>query len=73
MENSIRVSRIIGSPGYPKSDERLRADAIEAYERAYYPQGIGRHFAAILGSGSLGRYDKQITAPPSSSTAGPTR
>ena len=63
VENSIRVSRIIGSPGYPKSDERLRADAIEAYERAYYPQGIGRHFAAILGSGSLGRYDKQITAP----------
>ena len=38
VENSIRVSRIIGSPGYPKSDERLRADAIEAYERAYYPQ-----------------------------------
>ena len=63
VENSMRVSRIIGSPGYPKSDERLRADAIEAYERAYYPQGIGRHFAAILGSGSLGRYDKQITAP----------
>ena len=63
VENSMRVSRIIGSPGYPKSDERLRSDAIEAYERAYYPQGIGRHFAAILGSGSLGRYDKQITAP----------
>ncbi len=63
VENSMRVSRIIGSPGYPKSDERLRADAIEAYERAYYPQGIGRHFAAILGSGSLGRYDKQISAP----------
>ena len=63
VENSMRVSRIIGSPGYPKSDERLRSDAIEAYERAYYPQGIGRHFAAILGSGSLGRYDKQISAP----------
>ena len=63
VANSMRVSRIIGSPGYPKSEERLRADAIEAYERAYYPQGIGRHFAAILGSGSLGRYDKQINAP----------
>lgn len=41
----------------------MRADAIEAYERAYYPQGIARHFAAIMGSGSLGRYDKQISAP----------
>ena len=63
VENSIRVSKIIGSPGYRKSDEQMRIDAIEAYERAYYPQGIARHFAAILGSGSLGRYDKQISAP----------
>lgn len=63
VENSIRVSKIIGSPGYRKSDKQMRIDAIEAYERAYYPQGIARHFAAILGSGSLGRYDKQICAP----------
>lgn len=63
VENSVRVSKIIGSPGYPKSEEQLRADAIENYERCFYPQGIGRHFAAILGSGSLGRYDRQITAP----------
>jgi pimeloyl-ACP methyl ester carboxylesterase len=54
VENSIRVSKIIGSPGYRKSDEQMRIDANEAYERAYYPQGIARHFAAILGSGSLG-------------------
>ena len=63
VENSVRVSKIIGSPGYPKSEEQLRADATENYERCFYPQGIGRHFAAILGSGSLGRYDRQITAP----------
>ena len=63
VENSVRVSKIIGSPAYMKSDEQLRADAIETYERCFYPQGIGRHFAAILGSGSLGRYDKAITAP----------
>lgn len=63
VANSMRVSRIIGSPGYPRSDDRLRTDAIEAYERAYYPQGIARHFSAIMGSGSLRRYDRQITAP----------
>ena len=63
VENSVRVSKIIGSPGYPKTDEQLRADAIENYERCFYPQGIGRHFSAILASGSLGRYDRQITAP----------
>jgi len=63
VANSVRVSKIIGSPGYPKSEEQLRTDAIEAYERAYYPQGIARHFDAIMGSGRLTRYDRQIGAP----------
>jgi len=63
VENSIRVSRIIGSPGYPATEEKLRAEAIEGYERSHYPQGIARHFGAILGTGSLVRYDRQITAP----------
>ena len=53
VENAIRVTRIIGSPGYPAPEERIRAEAIEGYDRAYYPAGVGRHFAAILGSGSL--------------------
>jgi pimeloyl-ACP methyl ester carboxylesterase len=63
IENAIRVSKIIGSPGYPKPDEIVRAEAIEGYERSYYPAGIGRHFAAVLGTGSLLGYDRQIEAP----------
>ena len=63
VENSIRVSKIIGSPGYPTPEEKLRADAIEGYERSHYPQGIARHFGAVLGSGSLRRFDRQIKAP----------
>ena len=63
VENSVRVSKIIGSPGYPTPEHTLRAEAIEGYERAHYPQGIARHFGAVLGSGSLKRYDRQITAP----------
>lgn len=63
IENAIRVNRIIGSPGYPAPEDRVRAEAIEVYDRSYYPAGVGRHFAAILGSGSLLRYDKKISAP----------
>ncbi|MFM9033620.1 MAG: alpha/beta fold hydrolase [Mycobacterium sp.] len=63
VENSVRVSKIIGSPAYRKPDDQLRADAIETYQRCFYPQGIGRHFGAVLGSGSLRRYDGRITAP----------
>jgi pimeloyl-ACP methyl ester carboxylesterase len=63
IENSIRVSRIIGSPGFPATDDRLRADAVAFYDRAHYPQGIARQFNAITGSGSLLHYDRRITAP----------
>jgi pimeloyl-ACP methyl ester carboxylesterase len=63
VENAIRVTRITGSPGYPAPEERIRAEAIEGYDRSYYPAGVGRHFAAVLGSGSLLHYDRQISVP----------
>src|SRR6478752_40461 len=63
IDNAVRVSRITGSPGYPAAEERIRAEAIEGYDRSYYPAGVGRHFAAVLGSGSLLGYDRQISAP----------
>jgi pimeloyl-ACP methyl ester carboxylesterase len=63
VANAVRVAKTIGSPGYPRPDDKLQADALEGYERAYYPAGIARHFAAVLGSGSLLRYDRQISAP----------
>ncbi|MFZ0228449.1 MAG: alpha/beta hydrolase [Mycobacterium sp.] len=62
-DNSVRVWRIIGSPAYPAPEQRLRDDAIEAYERCYYPWGVARHFSAVIASGSLARYNRQITAP----------
>jgi pimeloyl-ACP methyl ester carboxylesterase len=63
VENAVRVSRIIGSPAYPAPEERVRAEAIEGYERCYYPWAIPKHFSAIIASGSLKRYDRQISAP----------
>jgi pimeloyl-ACP methyl ester carboxylesterase len=62
-DNAVRVWRIIGSPGYPAPEQRLRDDAIAAYDRCYYPWGIARHFGAIIASGSLAHYDRQISAP----------
>ena len=63
IDNAVRVTRIIGSPGYPAPEDRIRAEAAEAFDRSYYPVGIARQFGAILGSGSLRRYDRRITAP----------
>lgn len=63
VDNAVRVWRIIGSPAYPAPEQRLRDDAIEGYERCYYPWGMTKHFNAALGSGSLEHYDRQIAAP----------
>ena len=38
IDNAVRVARIIGSPGYPAPEDRVRADAIEGYDRSYYPR-----------------------------------
>src|SRR5246127_611863 len=62
-DNAVRVWGIIGSPWYPAPQQRIRAETIEAYERCYYPWGVARHFGAIIASGSLLRYDRQITVP----------
>ena len=63
IANAVNATRIIGSPGYPQPQEKLVAGAVAGYDRAYYPAGVARHFAAIMGSGSLLDYDRQITAP----------
>jgi pimeloyl-ACP methyl ester carboxylesterase len=63
VANAVRVSKIIGSPRYPTPDEQVRADAAESYDRNFHPWGVARQFSAILGSGSLLRYDRRILAP----------
>jgi pimeloyl-ACP methyl ester carboxylesterase len=63
VENAVRVTEIIGSPAYRAPLEQVRAEAAESYERSYYPWGVARHFSAVLGSGSLLRYDRRISAP----------
>jgi len=60
---SVKVWRIIGSPQYPAPEQRLRDEAIQGYQRCYYPWGTARHFSAIVASGSLVKYDRRITAP----------
>jgi pimeloyl-ACP methyl ester carboxylesterase len=63
VDNIVRVTRITGSPAYRPPEEQIRADAAESYDRCFYPIGVGRHFSAVLGSGSLLRYDRRIVAP----------
>ena len=63
IDNTVRVSKIIGSPGYPMPEEQVRAEAAESYDRNHHPWGVAKQFSAILGSGSLLHYDRRIVAP----------
>lgn len=63
IDNAVRVGNIIGSPRYRVPEEQARAEAAEGYDRNYYPQGVARHLGAVLGSGSLRRYNRRTTAP----------
>jgi pimeloyl-ACP methyl ester carboxylesterase len=63
IDNAVRVTGIIGSPRYRMTEEQVRADAAEGYDRSYYPWGVARHLSAMLSSGSLVHYNRRTVAP----------
>jgi pimeloyl-ACP methyl ester carboxylesterase len=44
--------RVILSPGYPRTDEELKALIVESLDRSFYPEGLARQVAAIVADGS---------------------
>jgi pimeloyl-ACP methyl ester carboxylesterase len=48
IEMSVRTWKIIGSPGYPTTEERTRARAGETYDRGVTASGTLRQMMAIL-------------------------
>jgi pimeloyl-ACP methyl ester carboxylesterase len=51
IDHFVRVFRMIGSRGYPMSEERIRQLAAETYDRGSQTAATGRQLAAILASG----------------------
>jgi pimeloyl-ACP methyl ester carboxylesterase len=50
IEQGAATSRVFGSPGFPRSEEELRAKAAASYDRAFHPAGAARQTAAIVAS-----------------------
>lgn len=55
--------RVVGSPGYPLDEARLRAVAAESFRRANDPGGFARQFAAIQASGDRTERLRGVVAP----------
>lgn len=48
IEYTLKLFRTIAGPGFPFDEKWHRKMAVQAYDRAFYPQGVARQFAAIL-------------------------
>ncbi len=63
VEFALESARVVGSPGYPFDEAdmrtRLRADA----ERAVYPVGVARQYAAVLASGDRRASVAKVSCP----------
>lgn len=63
VAHEARNIAIINGPNFLPTDEQLRDRVQSLTARSDYPQGGLRQFDAILGTGSLVKYAKTITAP----------
>jgi pimeloyl-ACP methyl ester carboxylesterase len=63
VEYFLRVFRMIGSPGYPVDEARVRELAAATYDRGHYPAGTGRQLAAIMASGDRTDQLRRLTVP----------
>ena len=63
VRRATKTWNLIGSPGYPVSDEALREKILLSYNRSYYPAGSSRQATAIVASGDRVSLLNKITVP----------
>jgi len=63
VELGLKGRRVVGSPGYVDSDEAVRRELGEAFDRCNHPQGIARQMAAVIASGSRVDLLRRVEAP----------
>ena len=52
IDHTVKLFKLIGSPGFPTEDGLLRERVAASAERNFHPQGIARQMVAIVGDGS---------------------
>jgi pimeloyl-ACP methyl ester carboxylesterase len=63
MPIGLRVSKAIGSPGYPADEARLRERIERDFKRSFYPEGAARQISAIMDDGDRRQRLRRIGAP----------
>ena len=63
IEATVRARAMIGSPGFPRDEERARDLAGRMYDRGYHPDGTMRQVVAILASGDRTPLLRELDVP----------
>jgi pimeloyl-ACP methyl ester carboxylesterase len=63
IEGSVRMWRLIGSPGYPTTEDDVRRRAAETYERGVSPEATARQMLAILTQPDRTRDLRRVSVP----------
>jgi pimeloyl-ACP methyl ester carboxylesterase len=63
IDQVVATYRVIGSPGYPFDEQRLRERAGISYDRAYDPGGARRQLAASLRQADRTKKLRRLTVP----------
>jgi pimeloyl-ACP methyl ester carboxylesterase len=62
-EFAVKTFKVIGSPGFPGQDERIRAHALAAFDRGLSRAGVARQLHASTVSGDRSRKLRGVSAP----------
>jgi pimeloyl-ACP methyl ester carboxylesterase len=63
IEHTVKLYKIIGSPGFEQDEATLRRTAGRSFDRGRNPAGAGRQLAAVIASGERTPLLRGITAP----------
>jgi pimeloyl-ACP methyl ester carboxylesterase len=63
LERSLRTWRVIGSPGFPFDEDRVRARSARSFDRALHPAGVARQLVAIIASGNRKEALRDVDVP----------
>jgi pimeloyl-ACP methyl ester carboxylesterase len=63
VEHGMMIAQAIGSPGFPRDEERARARTRANVQRNVYPMGLPRQLAAIIDDGDRTERLAGVTTP----------
>ena len=63
LAGNVTMSRLIGSPGYPEDEDRIRARAALTFDRGLHPAGVVRQMLAVLTQPNRGSRLRGVRVP----------